>query len=87
MNSKISKDLAFFLKENKLYTNFLRYTRSKNETLITLNSFDWHNTKEGYLFWREVSKEYTEQLKRQLLQHWAEIYGWRNKLINTYGNN
>jgi hypothetical protein len=86
MSSRISKDLAFFLKKKKLYTSFLRYTRQKNSTLITLTSFDWHHTEEGYLFWREVSDEYTHRLSMQLRDYWAERYGWRNKIVNTYGN-
>jgi hypothetical protein len=64
MITKISRDVALFLKENKIYTNFLRSTRDKNIGKLSIRSFDWHNTSEGYMFWREVAKEYDERLSK-----------------------
>lgn len=78
MITKISRDFALFLKENKIYTNFLRYNRYKNIGMLSLRSFDWKNTSEGYAFWRGVAKEYDERLSKRLEEYWMDNYG-RNK--------
>ena len=66
MNRRISKELAYFLKKNKIYTNFLRYARNVDDPLLTISSLDWKNTVEGYVFWKGVSIEYNEYLRGQI---------------------
>jgi hypothetical protein len=88
MITKISRDFALFLKENKIYTNFLRYTRDKNIGKLSIRSFDWHSTSEGYTFWREVAKEYDELLSKRLEEYWTDSYvkNKESNFIKTYGN-
>ena len=84
MNSKISRDLAYFLKEKKVYTKFLKYTRTINVTSLNIRSFNWTDTVEGYSFWNEIDKAYYNRLCEKLQEYWQKNYGSNNLLKTSW---
>lgn len=62
MITRISRELAHFLKSKGLYTNFMKYNRCSELRMVSLLTFDWNKTAEGYMFWEKISSEYSTYL-------------------------
>lgn len=51
--TNISKDFAYYLKQRRAFSNFVRYTK-RDEGHVTWCYFNWDDTTEGVAYWQEI---------------------------------
>ena len=51
--TNISKDFAYYLKQRRAFSNFVRYTK-RDEGHVTWCYFKWDDTKEGVAYWQDI---------------------------------
>ena len=74
MITRISRELAHFLKSKGLYTNFMKYNRCSEHCMVSLLTFDWNKTAEGYTFWEKISTEYLTYLATKTTAHFLKQF-------------
>lgn len=47
----ITRDFAYFLKSNGVYSNFVYYAKRNKDSYYW---FDWNKTREGHAYWARV---------------------------------
>lgn len=78
MTTRITKELAYFLKERGIYTSFMKYNRKTNLGFVNLQSFDWFETSEGETFWKKVSDEYADYLTAKIFEYFKIRDIWKS---------
>lgn len=51
--TNISKDFAYYLKQKRAFSNFVRYTK-RDKGHVTWCYFNWDDTTEGVAYWQDI---------------------------------